>query len=567
MRKRFVPILLISLILLSSAVIQIPLHNRNPIFNDEGIILGISESVLNGKLLFKEILSYVTPFIFYFLAFLYKIFGVSLLISRYAMAVVFSATAVFVFLISRELMEDWLAFVMAIVFVAHRAWAFPVWNMIGYATFAIFFLAVAIFLLFRFNRKPQLRTAFLVGATLGIATMFKQDYGGFAGIGILIYFVLWPKLREAENGRSHTNLSYARIIPIYILGGLMIGLPYFVYLLRIHAFRDFLEITLLIPLTLESTREATRLLPIWPLFQQDDYLRSHWLQYAPAISFFKLFSNPHVWQEPGFIYKFTPLWDMLIKLEHYSPYICTLGVAGHLISRYRKADRTIQFQNMTVVIIVSLFVFLTQHQPFDHAHLMQMYLPVFFLLGYLISVFLGRIASRKRLHIATCAGLGLLFVFYIYQTIVGVSVITSTYSAKLEGPRAGFYLRKSHRNTVNGALQHIQKNTSPGEPIFVLPYHSLFYFLSKRPNPTRYQLLWPVKIFPEMDEEIIEGLENAHVNYLVKFHTIHPGIGSFEDYAPKIAQYVNENYVVEKEFGKRNIGMRISVLKRKPDKM
>lgn len=567
MRKRAVPLLLISLILLSSAVIQIPLHNRNAIFNDEGIIFNISESVLNGGLLYKDVPSYTTPFIFYFLALLYKIFGVSFLVSRYAMAVVFSATAVFVFLISRKLMEDWLAFVMAVVFVAHRVWAFNVWNMIGYSTFAIAFLAVAVFLLLEFNRKPRLRTVFLVGIAMGVVTMFKQDYGGLVGIGVLIYFILWPKLRETDHDKSCPDLSYVRIIPIYVLGGLMVGLPYFAYLLKIHAFQEFLEITFLIPLTLESTRETTGLLPIWPLFRQDEYLRRNWFQYAPTVSFIKLLLNSPGWQGPGFIYKFTPLWDMLVKLMHYSPYICISGVAGHLISRYRKGDRTIQFQNMSVVTIVSFFLFLTQHQPFDYAHLMQMYMPVFFLIGYLISILLGRIASRKWLYYAIRAGLGLLLFFYIYNTIMGIDLVTRIFSTQLVGPRAGFYMREADKNPIENAIEYIQENTSQGEPIFVLPYHSLFYFLAERPNPTRFQLVWPIKIFPTMDQEIIDTLEDRRVNYIVRFNTIHPGIGALEEIAPDITAYVRDNYVVERKLGGRKRGTSISILKRKADRM
>ena len=563
MRKRFVPILLISLILLSSAAIQIPLHNRNAIFNDEGIIFNFAEDILNGEIPFKDIPSYTTPYLFYFLALLYKVFGASLLISRYAMAVVFSMTAVFVFLISRELMEDWLAFVMAIVFVAHRVWAFPVWNMIGYSTFCIFFLAVAVFLLLKFNRKPQLRTVFLVGVVMGIATMFKQDYGGFAGIGILLYFFLWPKLRKNDDGSSPLSFSRMQIFSTYMLGGLMVGLPYFVYLWKVHTLGDFFLNTLLIPLTLESKREATRLLPIWPLFQQDEFLRGNWFQYVPALSFLRLLADKHAGLPHGFIYEKTPLWDMLIKLVHYAPYISILGVAGLLVRRYRKGDRTVLFQNISAVAMVSALLFLTQHRPFDYAHLMQLYLPVFFLLGILIVAFLERLASRKRLHHVICAGLGILLLFYIWQTIMGIGFITKTYSERLEGPRAGFYMRGHSRDALKEAIQYIQDNTLPDEAIFVLPYHSLFYFLSERQNPTRFPILWPVKIFPAMDEEIIEALDTGPVEYLVKFPIVLPGIGSFEEYAPEIAEYVTNNYAIEKKFGTKGKGLRIVILKRK----
>ena len=83
---------LIFAVLVTSVAVQIPLHNRLVVFSDEGLIFDFAQGILNGEVPFRDMPSYVLPGLFYVLALLYKVFGVSYLISRYAMAVVFSAT-------------------------------------------------------------------------------------------------------------------------------------------------------------------------------------------------------------------------------------------------------------------------------------------------------------------------------------------------------------------------------------------------------------------------------------------------------------------------------------------
>ncbi len=565
MNRNLISGALIFIILLSSVAIQIPLHNRSAVFNDEGCIFNLSENVLNGTVLFKEKPSYVFPGIFYVLALLYKIFGVSFLISRYAAAVLFSLMAILIFLISRQLMEEWLAFSITLVFVAHRVWAFPVWTLMGYATFSIFFLGITLLLLFRFDQKPRLVTVFLAGLSVAIATMFKQDYGVFAGMGFFFYLLLWPSLQRRDAGAPATDSSRLKLATTYVLGGMVVCVPYFTYLVWIGALDEFLQITFVIPLTLETTRETTKLIPLLPLFRQDEYLRDNWLQYAPAVTFLRLLQCQITGIAPGFLYAKTPVWDLLLKLIHYLPYFTLLGVGGLLGRQYLKRELSSRFRKTTAVLLFGVSIFLTQHKPFDYAHLMQMYMPVFLLVGCLISAFHNKISSRRKLLYPVLGGMGILLVFYFYHTVVGVHFLVRTFSHKLEGPRAGIYLREQDRDACADAVRFIQENTSPEEPIFVVPYHSLFYFLSQRHNPTKFELLWPVKVFPDMDQETMRILDEKRVKYIVKVPIARAGLGSFEEIAPEIAQYVEEKYVPEKVFGDQKKGSCFIIMKRKDD--
>jgi len=567
LRKNLSFVCFLLVILSASIAIQIPLYNRTLIFFDEGIIFNISESVLNGGVVFKDEPSFVLPGIFYLLALLYKVFGVSFLVSRYAMAVVFSATAILVFLISRPIMSELMAFLIALLFVTHRLWAFPVWNMIGYAAFSMFFLAVALLLLLKFAETPQSATVFLVGIFVATAAMFKQDYGGFAGIGMFLYILLWPSLRAKAVDAPEVRISRLKAAGAYIFGGLVVCLPVFAYFAYKGALDDLVQNAFLLPISLETTRETTPLIPLWPLLKQDAFLRGNWLQYAPAVSFMRHLLSWQSATPPGFLYRETPIWEILLKLIHYMPYLTSLATVILLAKHYIKGTFSTKHMKTVAVLIFAVSVFMTQHEPFDFAHLMQMYLPVFLLLGFLADAVYSKARLRKMLfYLALSAG-AILMVLYLYHTVAGVSFIANLHSAKLEGPRADIYLSEYDRDSCSEALRFIKENTSSDEPILVLPYHSLFYFLAQRPNPTRFEAIWPVKIFENMDKEIIAASEEKHVEYIVEFPQVHKAIGSYKEFAPEIADYIHNNFAIEKAIGNPYKGLYIRIHKRKHGKI
>lgn len=558
-------IILSLIILVASIVIQIPLHNRSVSFFDEGVTFNIAESISQESVLYQDKVTIIAPGIYFFMALVYKIFGISYLASRYAMAAVFSGAAIMVFLISRRLMTEWIAFVIGLVFVIHRVWAFPVWNMIGYSTFSMFFFSLVLYSLLRFNKNPRLSTACAVGFLGAMATLFKQDYGGFTVIGVLLYLFVWPWLHQKNTAAPEPGFSRTKLLAAYVAGGVIVCVPVFVYFALNGALTDFFQNTLVVPLTVETVRESTPLLPLRPFFQQDQYLRAHTFEYYPAVSFMHLLSSYFSGSSPGFLYRNTPLYDQMIKLIHYSPYIAILGVGGMLIRRFMGRVFSLESEDMVATCFVSASLFATQHSPFDFAHLMQMFLPIFVLIGCLAEGLRRQLVSRKPFYYAILGGSGLLLGIYVFYSIMGVRFLVETFSDKLEGPRAGIYMDRKNRDACEKAIRFIQVNTSLGEPIFVLGYHGLFYFLAQRPNPTRFDNLWPIELFPGMNKEIMEIIERERVMYLVKVDKIRPALGAFEDFAPEIAEYANDKFFVERIFGGPRGGLRIIVMKRKPD--
>jgi hypothetical protein len=415
----------------------------------------------------------------------------------------------------------------------------------------------------QFNRNPRLATVFLAGAFIAAAAIFKQDYGVFAGAGVFLYLFLWPRLRSRAEAEPVPEMTRAKVALLYILGGAAVCIPMLAYFWHKGALDDLVLNTVIFPLSMETSRDTTRLIPLWPLFRQDEFVRQNLYMYAPSVGFVRTLLNYHRGQPSGFIFTNTALLDVLLKLVHYSPYVVLLAAGAVLARKFQKREHSPRLENMTVVWLVALLIILTQHRPFDYAHLMQMYLPIFLLVGCLFEALYERIPKRGRLYYSISGVLGLLFILYVQQSVSAIHFLATAYSAKLEGPRAGVYMEPRERDTVSRAIHYIQERTTPEEPIFVLPYHSLFYFLSERHNPTRFNVLWPVKVFPDTDEEIISILEAKQVRYLVFSPTLDPSVGPLEEIAPKIARYIEYRYSIEKVFGDRNRGICFIILKRK----
>jgi hypothetical protein len=527
------------------------------------VIFNSAELVLKGGILYKEKVGTIFPGLFYLLAFLYKIFGVSFLLSRYAMAVVFSLSSLLLFLLSRHLMDERIAFAAALVFVAHRLWAFPVWNYMGYAPFTVFFLMLALHFLFKFSENPRPGIALIIGLIVAVATLFKQDFGVFSAMGLFLYLFLWPNLRPDSLSMHDAGFSRVKVVTAYVSGGLALGLLVFIFFAFRGAHTDLLQNTLLVPLTRETTREATPLIPILPLLQQDHFVRDNWFQYAPSITFTRLLLNWQNQTPPGFLYGRTPVWEILLKLIHYLPYLATLAVAAILAKRYIKKDNSVQDQKMAAVLVVGTSLIMTQHKPYDYAHLMQLYLPVFVLVAFTIDSLLNAIRSRKAVLYMMLGFLSILSGIYLFHTVIGLAFVAGHYSAKLEGPRANIYLTQGDHDSLTEAMEFVTEHTSSSDPVFVVPYHSLFYFLADRPNPTRYENLWPVKAFENMNQEIFEDLEENNVQYIIEFPQEHEGIGSYRTFAPEIARYMINNFATEKTIGDVEQGLRIAILKKR----
>ncbi|MFA5260511.1 MAG: hypothetical protein WC450_04720 [Candidatus Omnitrophota bacterium] len=108
--------------------------------------------------------------------------------------------------------------------------------------------------------------------------------------------------------------------------------------------------------------------------------------------------------------------------------------------------------------------------------------------------------------------------------------------------------------TVNQASQYIRDHVPAGQKIFTLPHDSLYNFLSERDNATRQLALFAHTGIPEEQERaIIADLERGDVNWVVESNRSRSeefGMGTFgQTHCRMIADYIRANFEIVIQWG------------------
>lgn len=187
----------------------------------------------------------------------------------------------------------------------------------------------------------------------------------------------------------------------------------------------------------------------------------------------------------------------------------------------------------------------------DLSHLYQAIAPLFVIVPALSYYSLGAQIRKTRLRRLSAVMLALApIALAATQTFSGNEYFDGTpamirgRNTRLDVPGGHLILLKSEADEIAGALEFINKNSDPGEPILVAPDASLFYFLSDRPNPTPYDLMEAgCFVPPEKQEWVCQQLRNHPPALVVYRNQEHLTEGRrFEAWAPQIYTFIRENY-------------------------
>src|SRR5258708_2064441 len=77
------------------------------------------------------------------------------------------------------------------------------------------------------------------------------------------------------------------------------------------------------------------------------------------------------------------------------------------------------------------------------------------------------------------------------------------------------WLSPAVRDELSRLVDELHRGTAPGEPIFVYPAAPLIYLLAERPNPTRYDHLYPGTVPPAELVRLVATLEQTHLPTVV----------------------------------------------------
>jgi hypothetical protein len=114
---------------------------------DEGHLLHYADLVNGSGARYRDATVYPLAGSFYLLSAVFRFFGPSIAVARWLVMLEFCALVEMSWVLVRRLVPAGYAVVCIALLLLYRVWAFPQWQMYGYATLALLLLAASLLLL------------------------------------------------------------------------------------------------------------------------------------------------------------------------------------------------------------------------------------------------------------------------------------------------------------------------------------------------------------------------------------------------------------------------------------
>jgi len=435
------------------------------------------------------------PGIYYLLSLIFSIFGESFYVARSAVFISYALSAILLFFIGRKLWDQKEGMLASLLFqVGVLIPAFDGQYLLM-EPFMVFSLLLGVF----FFLKSEKNAIYLVlsGLAVGLSILFKQ-FAGLLLLGIVAFYLcgLWPRENRTREwiGNSVKELSllcFGVLIPILAIA---------VYFWAIGGFYDFI---------------------------QDTVLR-YILHYGRR---FDLLSTAYMFASYSIVWIFSAVSVLAITYQFVTKrgWNKELFVAIWLVfSLYALSYRQFGHYMLTILPSACLLASLSLNKAYPK----------------LLSISQIRNSLSQRQYVGIFA---VVCAFALtLSTVLFIAYQEQEYQADLS-------LCADKIETAN----YIKDHTEEDEKIFGFPSATSIHFLSGRHPPVRIFQIHPVWTPDENAErEVIDRLEESNLNYIVvnnrKANV--PGTKVITNTTfRQIAQYIQDNYVIEKSIGNFDI--------------
>lgn len=176
------------------AVLAIVFHIQHILNPDEGVILNGAWQMINGSILYLDIFSYVAPFSFYLIYWLWSLFGVSYLAANLFSIILLIVSAFILFKSSQLIKKTPLNYLVPFIYIIATAWL-PLINHNFFST--VFAVISAYFFLKYINNRASVYIALTATFTAITIITLQQKGLALAGATILFFFLFIDlKLKE-----------------------------------------------------------------------------------------------------------------------------------------------------------------------------------------------------------------------------------------------------------------------------------------------------------------------------------------------------------------------------------
>jgi len=500
-------------------------HDKGIVMGEEGQILTEAESILAGKVLYRDIDGYVAPGVWYLTAGFMKLTGPSLNATRILMAALYALTLGVVWAISCRAASLPAAAVACLGLALLKVLAFPLGVFVFYTEFAVFFGLVALWSLLAYEQEGGRRRLVAAGAAVALGIVFKQNLGGYVALAAASWLLLYHRSRREL-------LAFAA--PVAVVGSLVL-----LYFGAEGALPAMLRGLLYVPF---AGFYGVVDVPYFAAFAPRALTPSESYQYLPLLFWEERFYRP--WWGQG--------WAPVARGISIVLYAFPLVVSGAVVAK-ALLRRSIGRERL-LLLLGALALFLGCFPRADFAHLNQNLVGFFPLTAAVVWH-----SPRRRLLAASLAPL-------LAGTAVFCAVILQNfpYTARFEHPRARLWISEPAHEALSDVLDWIERSIPPREPFVFYPTGGMYRFLTGRIAPQRYTVMLPPNIGHDAGEEAARNLERLRVRYVLYSVAPLQGVPSLEEFAPVLHEYLSSHYspVASRGFRQRET---LQVLKRNPD--
>jgi 4-amino-4-deoxy-L-arabinose transferase-like glycosyltransferase len=478
-----------------SLMLALPRYHNGIDISDEGFLAYGAVRVLAGEIPNRDFVSLQPPLSFYTVAAVFKFFGTSLITLRTLGLCIYTVIILLVYAIARYLTGPILALMAAML---AATLGMPLFNFTPFAVWqGIAASLMTILFTLKFTATNQRRWAFLAGVTTALAMLSRHDQGFYLMIAVLIY-ALAIKLTI----RKKPNLG--KMLGFWAVGIAAVIVPLVIYWIICGALPYMFRQLVIFPLT---TYAKTGSIP-FPVFQ------------------------------PGL-----PLQANLLTGLFYLPPLIEGLVTIWLVICFIRRRFYVEHASIAFVLIISILFYCQVLTRSDLNHLLITLPPFFILLAWSMKA-VSRAFNKRWISTGiTFVILAIIASFLLYTKPKILPSIGRDVKA-ISLRRGGVKIATPLAQFMEHISWTIQRYSKPNESILCLPYQPMFYFLSERRNPTRWNYIWPGDQTTEDHQQLIEQAEANRPAVVVLFE----GAQMF-GYAPTIFDYVNKKYKIAIDYG------------------
>ncbi len=550
-------------VFLGTLLVQLPYFDLWFNFMDEGHMVQFADMARRGGEFYRDATFYPLPGAFWFLTLVFEVFGPSILVSRWVVAIEFALFVSLVFAFLRRSTGTRHALIGVAMMLLYRVWCFPHWHIYSYSTTSLLVLFASMLVLLRYFENGDRRLLGAAGLLYGLGVLCKQDYGAAALVAIVACLSIATLTRPAANRPRLWSVFAIFFLPAALVGGLT-GL----YYLHVGILDELLRFTVFNHFTGMSTYEYMAFPEFGPLVGQDTALRTKTsiMGYMPGVVFTAdwgvIRSHP--------LFTDTSLYEVLIKAFIFGPQLFLALAAVRLVRRRGRLEvgagheeRTRYLYELLVFVFgAGLVTLVWLNKPQDYLHLAVLYWPMLCLTVIYAKDWLGgRPVARRVTALVLVVPVGLL-VAYTGRLVWKFGAMQT---APLELERAGIYAQPAEVAMLDDVVAYMRENAAPDERVGTMPYFPIVNFLAERDGPHRSAyIVWPFPEIPNRDEAVIAGMEETNTNVVIYNFTQFYSFNPVWEHAPILFEYLVDNFEIDRVFSYDAWGYKLAGLKRMP---